>query len=166
MSAHFWAHRPADFGNVLLESREISATNAPDATQDALPGHETTIRDVAEASNRGRVLGGAIIGRTKHSLADAHALLFQSIQQTPRPDELRCKYAQREHDGQNARPGGDDHQHTNQQERKSDEDLEEAPGLLKCLNDHSTSRFLRLASRLNRLRSFRCSCREQASQIL
>lgn len=104
----------------------------------------------SELTGRGKKALGSAIGGMKHALPDAHALLFYPIQQASRPHELRCQHAQRKQYRKNARTRRDDHHDPNHQKRESDQDLEKALGLMKCLNDQSISLFVQPVSRVLR----------------
>jgi hypothetical protein len=90
--------------------------------------------------------GSGVVGflARHHGIADAHALLFQAIEQASRPDEFGCQNAQREHDGKPTRPGSSDHDDSQCEQREPDEHFNETLGLLERLDQHQSSRFTRI----------------------
>ena len=65
-------------------------------------------------------------------------MLFQTIQQTARPNEFGSQDAKCYENGEPAGPGGHNHDDTDGQQRKPKEDLEDSLGLLECLDQQRT----------------------------
>src|SRR5580693_10472714 len=86
-----------------------------------------------------------------NGISDTHALLFQAIEQPPRPDELRCQNAERKHDGKPARPGRRDHHDSQREQREPDQYFDVPLGLLERMDQHQGSRFTRIACARGRL---------------
>src|SRR5271154_4309588 len=56
-------------------------------------------------------------------VAQAYALLFQFIEQPPRPNVLRSKHAQRQHDRDPARAGRHQHHYSGREQREAEENF-------------------------------------------
>ena len=101
--------------------------------------------------------GGAVgvIGARENRVADASALLFQTVKQAARPDELRCQNSQSEQDRQPARTRSNNHHDAECKQRESEENLHEAFGLLQTSNEHL----------FGPLHPFRCAVRKSDTEI-
>jgi len=95
-----------------------------------------------------------------HRVADAHAVLFQAIEQAPRPDEFRRQNTQSEHDGEPARARSRDHHDSQCEQREPNQHSDQPLGLLERMDQHRRSRFTRIACARGRsidLSPVRCS---------
>jgi hypothetical protein len=95
--------------------------------------------EVPRKSQIEREAGLGAIGSMENGLADTYTLFFQAVKQAARPDKLSRQYTQGAKDSEDAGPRRYDHQDTDGQERKSDENFEEPLRLVNRPNDHSRS---------------------------
>jgi hypothetical protein len=101
--------------------------------------------------NRRRGSGVVGLFTRHHGIPDTHALLFQTIEQPPSPDELRGKNAEREHDRKPTRPGSNNHHDSQDEQREPDQHLDEPLRLQERIDQHLESRFTRTTRARGRL---------------
>ena len=89
----------------------------------------------------GRSAGLSAVSRLaseKHA-AQLHSLLFQPVEQSPRPDEFRGQQAERKQDRQPAGAGGHDHDDSDRKQSEPEENLQEPLRLLERLNQQTVT---------------------------
>lgn len=81
-------------------------------------------------------MAGWVGGLTDENIAKAHALFFEAVEKSARPDKFSSENAEAEQNREPAGPGGDNHYDAQRKKRKTKHDFDPTLRLLHGLSQH------------------------------
>lgn len=87
--------------------------------------------DESQVDNLRNCLSAVGLRPGHDGIAKTQALFLQPVEQAPGPHEFRRQHPEREHDGNPAGAGRDDHHYSQREQREPEKDFQETPGLLE-----------------------------------